>query len=74
MLVPQYHELLPGQTHSVGAALDEQRGRALRSAQVWHHDLGLGLVHDAEEVGPVLPQQEEMLLRGDVKLAADCDL
>lgn len=65
-MVPLYHELLPSQTHSVGAALDEQRGRVLGSAQVGHHDLGLGLVHDTQEVGSVLPQEEEMLLGGDV--------
>lgn len=74
---PLYHELLPSQTHSVGAALDEQGGGALRSVEVRQDDLGLGLVHDAQEVSSVLPQQEDVLLGGDIQLTAHytaCDL
>lgn len=69
-----YHELLASKTHSVRAALDEEGGWALRSAEVRQDNLGLSLVHDTQEGSSILPQQEEMLLGGNVQLAAHCDL
>lgn len=69
-----HHELLASQTHSVRAALDEEGGWALRSAEVRQDDLRLRLVHDTQEGSSILPQQEEVLLGGNVQLAAHCDL
>lgn len=65
-----YHELLSSQTHPLRGALDEQWGGILRSTEVWQDDLGLGFVHDTQEVCSILSQQEEMLLCRDVQLAA----
>lgn len=70
--IPLYHELLSSQTDSIRAALDEQRGGTLRGTEVWQNDLSLSLLHNAQEVCSVLPQQKEMLLGGDIQLAAYC--
>ena len=66
-----YHELLPGQAHPLWAALDQQRGGALRGTEVRQDDLGVGLVHDGKEVRSILTQHEEVLLGGDVQLGGD---